>query len=76
MVERESRPQMSRVTLAELSAVAGLSRFELIRRFRDEDNRAAVRAVPTDELDLVGIGLRAPHRDADAILRGLSRRHP
>ena len=41
---------------------------------RDEDNRAAVRAVPTEELDLVGVGLRAPHRDADAILRGL-RRH-
>lgn len=41
----------------------------------DEDNRAAVRAVPTDRLDLVGIGLRAPHRDADAVLRGLGR-HP
>jgi hypothetical protein len=41
----------------------------------DEDNRAAVRAVPTEQLDLVGIGLRAPHRDADAILRGLAR-HP
>ena len=41
----------------------------------DEDNRAAVRAVPTERLDLVGIGLRAPHRDADAILRGLAR-HP
>jgi hypothetical protein len=41
----------------------------------DEDNRSAVRAVPTSALDLVGIGLRAPHRDADAILRGLAR-HP
>ena len=41
----------------------------------DEDNRAAVRAVPTEHLDLVGIGLRAPHRDADAVLRGLAR-HP
>jgi hypothetical protein len=41
----------------------------------DEDNRAAVRAVPTDRLDLVGVGLRAPHRDADAVLRGLAR-HP
>ncbi len=41
----------------------------------DEDNRAAVRAVPTAQLDLVGIGLRAPHRDADAVLRGLAR-HP
>jgi hypothetical protein len=41
----------------------------------DAENRAAVRAVPTEELDLVGIGLRASHRDADAVLRGLAR-HP
>jgi hypothetical protein len=47
---------------------------ELFTTGRDEDNRAAVRSVPTDDLDLVGIGLRAPHRDADAVLRGL-RRH-
>ena len=41
----------------------------------DEDNRAAVRAVAADALDLVGLALRAPHRDADAVLRGLER-HP
>jgi hypothetical protein len=41
----------------------------------DAENRAAVRAVPTQQLDLVGIGLRAAHRDADAVLRGLQR-HP
>jgi hypothetical protein len=41
----------------------------------DEDNRAAVRAVAADDLDLVGVALRAPHRDADAVLRGLDR-HP
>jgi hypothetical protein len=48
---------------------------EMFATGNDEDNRAAVRAVPTVELDLVGIGLRASHRDADAILRGLAR-HP
>jgi hypothetical protein len=48
---------------------------EMFATGNDEDNRAAVRAVPTADLDLVGIGLRAPHRDADAILRGLAR-HP
>jgi hypothetical protein len=47
---------------------------ELFATGHDEDNRAAVRAVPTEQLDLVGVGLRAPHRDADAVLRGL-RRH-
>jgi hypothetical protein len=41
----------------------------------DGDNRAAVAAVPTADLDLVGLALRAPHRDADALLRGL-KRHP
>jgi hypothetical protein len=48
---------------------------EMFTTGNDEDNRAAVRAAPTEQLDLVGVGLRAPHRDADAILRGLSR-HP
>jgi hypothetical protein len=48
---------------------------EMFSTGNDEDNRAAVRAVPTAQLDLVGIGLRAPHRDADAVLRGLAR-HP
>jgi hypothetical protein len=48
---------------------------ELFATGHDDDNRAAVRAVPTAELDLVGLALRAQHRDADAVLRGL-RRHP
>ena len=41
----------------------------------DAANRAAVRAVPAAELEIAGIALRAAHRDADAVLRGLSR-HP
>jgi len=41
----------------------------------DADNRAAVRAVPTADLDLVGIGVRAGHRDVDAVVRG-AQRHP
>jgi hypothetical protein len=41
----------------------------------DADNRAAVRAVATAELDLVGLGVRAGHRDVDAITRGVTR-HP
>ena len=48
---------------------------EMFATGNDEDNRAAVRAVATAELDLVGVALRAPHRDADAVLRGLAR-HP
>ena len=48
---------------------------ELFSTGHDDDNRAAVKAVGTDALDLVGIAIRAPHRQADQILRGL-RRHP
>jgi hypothetical protein len=48
---------------------------DLFATGHDEDNRAAVHAVPTDDLDLVGLALRAPHREADAVLRGLNR-HP
>jgi hypothetical protein len=47
---------------------------ELFSTGHDEANRAAVREVRTEALELVGIGIRAPHKDADAILRGL-RRH-
>jgi hypothetical protein len=48
---------------------------EMFATGNDEDNRGAVRAVATGDLDLVGVGLRAAHRDADAVLRGLDR-HP
>jgi hypothetical protein len=46
---------------------------ELFATSRDEDNRAAVKAVATDDLELVGLALRAPHKAADAVLRGLKR---
>jgi hypothetical protein len=48
---------------------------EMFTTGNDAENRAAVRAVRSEDLDLVGIGLRAGHRDADAVLRGL-KRHP
>jgi hypothetical protein len=49
--------------------------WEMFTTGHDEANRAAVKAVAGDDLDIVGIALRAPHRDADAVLRGLGR-HP
>jgi hypothetical protein len=48
---------------------------EMFSTGRDVANRAAVRAVTAADLDLVGIALRAHHRSADAVLRGLGR-HP
>jgi len=49
--------------------------WEMFTTGHDAANRAAVQAVGADDLDIVGIALRAPHRDADAVLRGLGR-HP
>ena len=37
---------------------------EMFSTGNDADNRAAVRAAATSDLDLVGLALRAPHRDA------------
>jgi hypothetical protein len=48
---------------------------ELFETGHDDDNRAAVAAVATEDLDLVGVGLRAAHKAADGVLRGL-KRHP
>ena len=48
---------------------------ELFETGHDEANREAVRAVSTEDLDLVGIAIRAPHKLADGVLRGL-KRHP
>ena len=42
---------------------------ELFATGPDDENRAAVRVVATGQLDLVGLGMPAPHRDADAVLR-------
>jgi hypothetical protein len=46
---------------------------EMFSTGHDAANRAAVQAVRTEDLDIVGVALRAPHRDADAVLRGLAR---
>jgi hypothetical protein len=43
---------------------------ELFATGNDEDNRAAVRAVPRDKLDLVGLALYAPRNAVDKVLKG------
>jgi hypothetical protein len=48
---------------------------ELFETNHDEANRAAVAAVPTNELDLVGIAFRADRRTVDRVLDRL-RLHP
>ena len=59
----------------EREAELAIYTHELFSTGHDDDNRAAVKAVATDDLDLVGVAIRAPHRPADQILRGL-KRHP
>ncbi|MFE1049027.1 DUF2000 family protein [Streptomyces olivaceus] len=41
----------------------------------DRDNRAAVRVVPTAELDLVGLAVHGPKNAVDKVLKG-ARMHP
>ena len=48
---------------------------ELFATGHDDDNRAAVRAVPSDGLDLVGLAVRAPLKAVDGVVRGLKRHH-
>ena len=59
----------------EREAELAIYTHELFSTGHDDDNRAAVRAVPSEALDLVGLALRAPHKAVDGVVRGLSR-HP
>jgi hypothetical protein len=43
---------------------------DLFTTGNDRDNRAAVRAVPTDSLDLVGIAVYGPKNAVDKVLKG------
>jgi hypothetical protein len=43
---------------------------DLFATGNDDDNRAAVRAVGRDKLDLVGLALHAPKNTVDKILKG------
>lgn len=48
---------------------------DLFATMNDDDNRAAVKAVPADDLDLVGLALRADRKVVDKVLDKV-RRHP
>jgi hypothetical protein len=43
---------------------------ELFGTGNDRDNRAAVRAVPREKLDLVGLALHGPRNAVDKVLKG------
>ncbi|WP_394816847.1 DUF2000 family protein [Streptomyces lonegramiae] len=48
---------------------------DLFATGNDRDNRAAVRAVPKDQLDLVGFAVYGPRNAVDKVLKG-ARMHP
>ncbi len=48
---------------------------ELFKTGCDEDNRAAVKAVNAEDLNLVGIAIRSTKRQVDTVVKGL-RLHP
>jgi hypothetical protein len=48
---------------------------DLFATGNDRDNRAAVKAVPREQLDLVGLALHGPKNAVDKILKG-ARMHP
>ncbi|MGP3953371.1 DUF2000 family protein [Streptomyces sp. 7N604] len=48
---------------------------DLFTTGNDRDNRAAVRAVPKDQLDLVGLAVHGPRNAVDKVLKG-ARMHP
>ncbi|NIK62292.1 DUF2000 family protein [Kribbella shirazensis] len=48
---------------------------DLFATGNDRDNRAAVRAVGTSELDLVGIALYGPKNAVDKVLKGAAKHH-
>ena len=48
---------------------------DLFATGNDRDNRAAVRAVPTAQLDLVGLGVDGPRNGVDKVVKG-ARMHP
>ncbi|WP_443049814.1 DUF2000 family protein [Streptomyces sp. NBC_00287] len=48
---------------------------DLFSTGNDRDNRAAVRAVPTRELDLVGLAVYGPRNAVDKVVKG-ARMHP
>lgn len=56
-----------------LSRGVGLAIYteELFGTGNDEDNRAAVAAVPVDKLNLVGLAVHGPRNAVDKILKGL-----
>ncbi|GAA4462482.1 DUF2000 domain-containing protein [Phytohabitans houttuyneae] len=62
----------ARAKAVERGLAVGVYTEELFTTGNDEDNRAAVRAVPAEKLRLVGLSVHGPRNAVDKVLKGLS----
>ncbi|MEV5409212.1 DUF2000 domain-containing protein [Thermopolyspora sp. NPDC052614] len=67
-------PELARVRERALARGLSVALYteELFKTGNDDDNRAAVAAVPAEELNLVGICVYGPRNAVDKVLKGLS----
>lgn len=74
LVYAASAEALARVRTKALSRrlATALYTEDLFKTDNDEDNRAAVRAVPADELRLVGLAVYGARNDVDRVMKGLS----
>jgi hypothetical protein len=77
LVFEGAKENLSKSRERALSRGIALSVFtaDLFATGNDRDNRAAVRAVPGADLDLVGLAVYGPRNDVDKIIKG-ARMHP
>lgn len=77
MVFEGGKEQLTASHARAIEREAAISVFtaDLFATGNDEDNRAAVRAVGRDALDLVGIAVYGPRNSVDKIMKG-ARKHP
>ena len=61
----------TRARAAERNLPISIYTHQLFATGNDADNRAAVAAVPTESLDLVGLAIHADKRDVDKVVKGL-----
>lgn len=62
----------TRAKAVERGLAVGVYTEELFTTGNDDDNRAAVRAVPAEKLRLVGLSLHGPRNAVDKVLKGRS----
>ena len=74
MVFQATGDELTRTRARALSRDLTISIFtrDLFATGNDDDNRAAVAAVPAEDLDLVGLAMHADRKIVDKVVKGLS----